>query len=323
MRPAPRWSRTRPGAGPGWRPRCAPGRRACRARSGGARRRCGAAGRSRRRRRPTRRRWRGGLRRLPSPLGTPRRPRGAVPATTPWCRRPARGTARTGRGRRKVRARSWSCQCSSELGSGAHRAGLDGAGRDAEQVAGLAAGEAVEDRGLEDRPELGESPAIAAARSPCSMPISTCSSAATTTWAVAGRRLASATGDQRPRLRRTPMRRRMAMPQIHAAGSPRPSQRAAACHTATNVSWTASATTSGSAQRRRSRADTQGAWRSCSSRSAARSPSATAASSSASVRTSTIVPPVAAERTRGSPVPGRAAGPDASSGPAVSRWFRY
>ena len=36
------------------------------------------------------------------------------------------------------------------------------------------------------------------------------------------------------------MRRRMAMPQIQAAGSPRPSQRPAPFHTATKVSCTAS-----------------------------------------------------------------------------------
>ena len=47
------------------------------------------------------------------------------------------------------------------------------------------------------------------------------------------------------------------MPQIQAAGSPRPSQRPAPFQTATNVSCTASATASPSAQRRRSRAVTQ------------------------------------------------------------------
>ena len=81
------------------------------------------------------------------------------------------------------------------------------------------------------------------------------------------------------------------MPQIQAAGSPRPSQRPAPFQTATNVSCTASATTSGSAHRRRRRAVTQATWRSCSSRSAPRSPSATAASSSWSVRNPTPLPP--------------------------------
>ena len=60
----------------------------------------------------------------------------------------------------------------------------------------------------------------------------------------------------------------MAIPQIHAAGSPRPSHRPAPFQTATNVSCTASSTTSRSTQRRRSRAETHTTWRSCNSRSA-------------------------------------------------------
>ena len=64
--------------------------------------------------------------------------------------------ARTGRAGPVERAsRCWSCQCSSKLDAGPHHAGLDGSGRDAEQVARLTGGETVEHRRLDDRPQLG------------------------------------------------------------------------------------------------------------------------------------------------------------------------
>ncbi len=91
------------------------------------------------------------------------------------------------------------------------------------------------------------------------------------------------------------------MPHIQAAGSPRPSHRPAPRQTATNVSCTASRTTSSSAHRRRRRPVSQGAWRSCRARSASRSPLAMAETSSASVRSVPIVSPVASEVPGGSP----------------------
>ena len=68
----------------------------------------------------------------------------------------APGRRRTGRAASAGACQSCrSCQCSSELGAGPHHAGLDGAGRDAEQVAGLAGGQPVEHGGLDDGPQLG------------------------------------------------------------------------------------------------------------------------------------------------------------------------
>lgn len=118
-------------------------------------------------------------------------------------------------------------------------------------------------------------------RSPYSTPRRTRSSAL-----AAGRRRAATCSSGstrrpgRPRSRDTG--RRIAMPYNHAATSPSPRHRWASLHTATKVSWRTSATTSGLLQRRRSRAATHGACRSSRMRIAARSPAATAATSSGS-----------------------------------------
>ena len=76
------------------------------------------------------------------------------------------------------------------------------------------------------------------------------------------------------------------MPQSHAATSPSPRHDAGLRQTARKVSWSASSTIAGSAQRRASRSESQGSWRRNSSCRAPRSASLTARTSSASVRSS-------------------------------------
>ncbi len=75
----------------------------------------------------------------------------------------------------------------------------------------------------------------------------------------------------------------MAMPHSQAATSPSPLYFLGCCQTARKVSLTTSATTAGSAQRRRTRAASQGWWRVKSVCNAPRSPSAICARSSLSV----------------------------------------